>query len=241
MARIKDSQAKKRSSARRYSRAKSSVPPSVHSYKVVGDPAQVLREIPDGVLVALVPPDATTEKKLLRIGSGRIQRFRGHLAGPQGRLFARVRSGAIKKKPVVDASAFEPNARAKALLRGVQIAQSDLKESGGAYDLDQVRVLMNGISRQMVDRKVREGSLLAVPGPSNRRAYPTVQFNRDGTVVPGLKAVQEALPTENPWAVLNFLVRPDPRLDGRTPIDLLKAGEIDLVVDAARRMDQQGS
>ena len=52
MARIKDSQAKKRSSARRYSRAKSFVPPSVHSYKVVGDPAQVLREIPDGVLVA---------------------------------------------------------------------------------------------------------------------------------------------------------------------------------------------
>jgi len=52
--------------------------------------------------------------------------------------------------------------------------------------------------------------------------------------------VREALPTENPWAVLNFLVRPDPHLNGRTPIDLLKAGEIGLVVDAARRMGQQG-
>jgi hypothetical protein len=41
--------------------------------------------------------------------------------------------------------------------------------------------------------------------------------------------------------VLNFLVRPDPRLSGRKPIDLLRAGEIDLVVDAARRMGQQGS
>src|SRR3712207_9581631 len=64
----------------------------------------------------------------------------------------------------------------------------------------------------------RSGSLLAVPGPSNRRAYPTVQFTSDGTVVPGLKAVQDALPTDNPWAVLNFLVRPDPRLNGRKPI-----------------------
>jgi hypothetical protein len=123
----------------------------------------------------------------------------------------------------------------------VQIAQNDLKESGGAYDLDQVRVLMNGISRQMVDRKVREGSLLAVPGPSNRRAYPTIQFTRDGTVVPGLKAVQDALPTKNPWAVLNFLVRPDPRLNGRKPIDLLQGGEIDLVVEAARQMGHQAS
>jgi hypothetical protein len=208
---------------------------------VIGDPAQVLREIPDGVVVALVPPDATTEKKLLRVGSGRIQRLRGLLAESQGRLFTRVRSGTIKNKPVVDASAFEPNSRAKALLRGVQIAQNDLKESGGAYDLDQVRVLMNGISRQMVDRKVREGSLLAVPGPSNRRAYPTIQFTRDGTVVPGLKAVQDALPTKNPWAVLNFLVRPDPRLNGRKPIDLLQGGEIDLVVEAARQMGHQAS
>lgn len=81
----------------------------------------------------------------------------------------------------------------------------------------------------------------AVPGPSNRRAYPTVQFTSDGTVVAGLKAVQDALPTDNPWAVLNFLVRPDPRLNGRKPIDLLKAGEIELVIDAAQRMGQQGS
>lgn len=100
---------------------------------------------------------------------------------------------------------------------------------------------MNGISRQMVDRKVREGSLLAVPGPSNRRAYPTVQFRADGTIVFGLKDVQDALATDNPWAVLNYLVRADARLNGHKPIDLLKAGEIDLVVDAARRVGQQGS
>lgn len=141
----------------------------------------------------------------------------------------------------MDKTAFEPSSRAKALLKGVQIAQDDLKDSGGAYDLEQVRSLLNGISRQMIDRKVREGSLLAVPGPSNRRAYPTVQFNRDGTVVPGLKAVYDALPTGNPWAVLNFLVRPDPRLSGRKPIDLLKSGEVDLAVEAARRVGQQGS
>ncbi len=145
------------------------------------------------------------------------------------------------KTAVVDKSAFEPDARARALLRGVKIAQEDLRNAGGAYDLEEVRTLMRGVSRQRIDRRVREGTLLAVPGPSNRRRYPTVQFNRDGTVVAGLKEVCDALPTKNPWSVLNFLVSPESRLDGRKPIDLLKTGEVEIVVKAARRMGQQGA
>jgi hypothetical protein len=83
---------------------------------------------------------------------------------------------------------------------------------------------------------------LAVPGASNRRHYPTLQFNAEGTVVDdGLKAVSEALPTSNPWTILNFLAQPDNRLRGRKPIDVLKEGKIDLVVEAARNMCQQGA
>lgn len=141
---------------------------------------------------------------------------------------------------VIDRDAFQPDARAQALLEGVRIAQDDLRLAGGAYDLDQIKTLMRGISRQAIDKRVREGTLLALPGPSNRRVYPTLQFNRDGAVVEGLKAVREALPTSNPWTVLNFLARPDDRLDGRKPIDLLKAGQVDLVVEAARRLALQG-
>jgi hypothetical protein len=99
---------------------------------------------------------------------------------------------------------------------------------------------MQGVSRQRIDKQVRDGSLLAVPGPSNRRYYPTAQFQSDGTVVKGLKAVREALPTRNPWAVLNFLVQPDVRLKGRKPIEALKAGAIGEVVEAARSMGRQG-
>lgn len=101
--------------------------------------------------------------------------------------------------------------------------------------------MLHGISRQAVDKRVQEGSLFAVPGPSNRRSYPTLQFNRDGTVVDGLKAVLAALPTRNPWTILNFLARPDERLNKRKPIDVLKAGEVELVVEAARRLGLQGA
>ncbi len=100
---------------------------------------------------------------------------------------------------------------------------------------------MHNISRQAVHNRVRTGSLLAVPGPSNRATYPVVQFMPDGRPVEGLKEVREALDTESAWMVLNFLVNPEPKLRGKKPIDLLKAGRIDEVVEAARRVAVQGA
>lgn len=121
-------------------------------------------------------------------------------------------SEAEKKAAVVNMEAFAPDARALAVLEGVRIAQEDLRRSGGTYDLDELRTLLRGISRQAIDKRVQEGSLLAVPGPSNHRSFPTLQFNSDGTVVEGLRSVREALPTDNPWTILNFLAQPDDRL-----------------------------
>lgn len=142
---------------------------------------------------------------------------------------------------VLPKDAYQPDARALALLQGVKIAQQDLREAGGAYTLEQVRVLLQGISRQAIDKRVQDGSLLAVPGPANRRAYPTIQFHNDGSIVAGLKAVRHALASNNPWLLLNFLSRPDERLNGAKPIDLLRRGETDRVLEAAQRAGLQGA
>jgi hypothetical protein len=142
---------------------------------------------------------------------------------------------------IIDARAFEPDAKARALLRGVRLAQEDLKRAGGAYELDEVRTLLNGVTRQAVEKRVHDGSLLAVPGPSNRRRFPTVQFGDDGAPVEGLAEVRRALPTRNPWAVLNFLINPDSRLGQRRPIDALKDGDVASVVQSARRMGEHGA
>jgi len=124
-----------------------------------------------------------------------------------------------KGKADMELSAYEPNSRARALLQGVKIAEADLKEAGGAFTQAEVQKLLNDVSRQALERRVKDGSLLAVPGPSNRRRYPAIQFTSEG-VVPGLKKVLEVLPTCNPWTILNFLVRSDSRLGGRKPIDV---------------------
>jgi hypothetical protein len=202
-----------------------------------GDPTAALKglKIPNGAEVAIVSRSDEVIKKLRRTG-------KFHSFGAMRKI--KVKSspkGSSKEKPVFNQAAFEPDARSLAILEGVRIAQEDLREAGGAYDLDQVRALMRGVSRQAIDKRVQEGSLLAVPGPSNRRSYPTLQFNPDGTIIDGLKVVCEVLPTRNPWTILNFLAHPDDRLRGRKPIDVLKEGKIDLVVEAARRLGQQGA
>lgn len=161
---------------------------------------------------------------------------------------SRATASRAKRQPVqkpagkaVAKEAYKPDARALALLRGVEIAQQDLREAGGAYTLEQVRLLLQGISRQAVDKRVQEGTLLAVPGPANRRAYPTIQFLNDGSIVAGLKAVRQALGSANPWFILNFLSRPDERLNGKKPIELLRHGETEAVLEAARLNGLQGA
>lgn len=143
-------------------------------------------------------------------------------------------------KPPV-ARVYKPDARTRALLRGRRIAEQDIESSGGAVGLAEVRQIMNGVTRQAVTNRVKEGSLLAVPGPSNRRIYPFVQFVDGGSPVKGLKEVRDALGTTSGVAILNFLVNKEPRLGGRLPIDLLKAGDLDRVLEVARRSGIQGA
>lgn len=201
---------------------------------VNGDPSVALAGValPADAQVAIVSTRAGTMEEIKRSGRTRFGTTRTVYADVPSRPAA---------QPAVDRTAFEPDARSLALLEGVRIAREDLRAAGGAYDLDQVRTLMGGVTRQAVEKRVQEGSLLAVPGPSNRRSFPTLQFNGDGTLVAGLKKVREALPTRNAWTILNFLAQPDDRLDGRKPIDLLKAAKVKLVVEAARRLGQHGA
>lgn len=208
----------------------------VTMFTMKGDPIKALASVklPAGARVAIVSSKPESVREIRKTVRGHVARVTEVVERDPGD----TRS---EKTSFVDKTAFEPDARSRAMLEGIRIAQEDLRDAGGAYDLDQVRTLMRGVSRQAVDKRVQEGSLLAVPGPSNRRSYPTLQFNRDGTVVPGLKAVRDALQTTNAWSVLNFLSHPDDRLDNRKPIDLLRSGELDLVLDAARRHGEQGA
>jgi hypothetical protein len=219
-------------------RTKSTTQP-LYAFEVLGDAAKVLSELdlPQGASVVIISSDRAVEAKLRTLAPGRLARY-GEIQRGGGVAATSEKRGA--RPSSVDKSAFEPDDHARAVLRGLERAREDLRDAGGAYDLDQARAVLNGVSRQAIGKRVKEGSLLALPGPNGHRTYPTLQFTGDGTVVEGLRAVREALPSRSPWLVLNFLANPQTVLDGRKPIDLLKAGKVASVVEAARRFAVQG-
>jgi len=191
-------------------------------------------ELPADVRVVLIPETSAANAALK---GDKVKIFKK--IARQG--YRRTRLRGQNPAAAVTSKAYEPDARATAILRGVTYAQQDLAASGGAYDVAQVRALLHGVSRQAVDKRVADGSLLAVPGPSGRRRFPTVQFNSDGSVVSGLKDVSAALGFSSSWSVLNFLTNGNDLLGGRAPIELLRKGDVGAVVEAARRTGVQGA
>ncbi len=159
---------------------------------------------------------------------------------PQWRV-VKNRRGSNEKLAGIAHHAYRPAPFAMAILRGKQVAAADLEASGGAYRLKQVQELMNGISRQAIEKRVQDGSLFTIPGPNNRKQYPVIQFNADGHPIKGLKDVIKALPTDSPWDILNFLANVDHLLNNRRPIDVLKIGDIEKVVFAASRIGEMGN
>lgn len=106
--------------------------------------------------------------------------------------------------------------------------------------MERVCALLGGVSPQDVLTRIQKRSLFTVPNANGQQVFPAVQFADDGQPVADLKAALEAFPSKNGCAFLNFLVNPHNDLDGARPIDKLLAGQVDIVVIAARRSGVQG-
>ncbi|MBI3980103.1 MAG: DUF2384 domain-containing protein [Chloroflexi bacterium] len=130
--------------------------------------------------------------------------------------------------------AYSPTERTALRLETLarSFAQRDdlLREALTAPDV--ARLL--GVSRQTPHDRVESGSLLAVLDRGALR-FPPWQFDPNGPdrVVAGLPAVIRALRMP-PLAKINWLTRPNPYLEGRRPIDALRQGEVERVLDNAR-------
>jgi hypothetical protein len=114
-----------------------------------------------------------------------------------------------------------------------------IDEHGGALTAVQAAATL-GISRQMVDKRRRAGKLLAVSTGRYGYRYPVWQFDESG-VLPGLEDVLRVLAPHDEWMQVAFFVSKDQRLANRTPVDTLKAGELDAVLDAAAVYGEHGA
>jgi hypothetical protein len=128
---------------------------------------------------------------------------------------------------------------APAFIRGIVATRRLINENGGALTVAQVTARL-GVSRQMVDKRRHAGRLLAIATGRHGYRYPVWQFYDSG-VLPGLEDVLKVLAPHDSWTQVAFFVSKNERLGSKTPIEALKAGKLDLVLDAAAAYGEHGA
>jgi hypothetical protein len=114
-----------------------------------------------------------------------------------------------------------------------------LDEEGGCVDLATACKLFRkpgGVSRQTLSEKIRARELIAYRSGGDRWIVPQWQFRPQGGLLKGLpevlKRMRELLPEHDELFPFTFLLQADPLLEGKTPLESLKAGETEKVIEA---------
>jgi hypothetical protein len=93
-----------------------------------------------------------------------------------------------------------------------------------------------GLSRATVDNRRVAGKLLALEFGA-KRGFRFPRWQRElvlqGEIRSSFEAVLERLADVGPWSRYRFFLRSAPELDGRTPVEELRAGHADAVLRAA--------
>ncbi len=129
---------------------------------------------------------------------------------------------------------------ASARLRGLHNRERLLVAEGGVISAEEAAALLH-ITRQAVDKRRRAGHLIGINTGRHGYAYPLCQFAPQGGIIPGLELVLAELREHDPWMQLAFLLNPNTRLDGQTPLAELRRGHVEKVVSAARSYGEQGA
>ena len=124
-------------------------------------------------------------------------------------------------------------------LKGLRAKSELLKREGGVITSSQVAELL-GISRQAVDKRRRQGKLLAVSLAKRGYFYPVWQFFEDG-VLPGFEIVMNLLKPYDPWMKMIFMLNANHRLGNQSPLEKLREGHLDEVFKAAQVTGEQGA
>jgi hypothetical protein len=121
----------------------------------------------------------------------------------------------------------------EAKLKGVQHKQELLNYQGKqALTSSEVAAVL-GISRQAVDNRRKNKTLLGLSLGNRGYRYPAWQFS-NGSILTGWSEVLKNTEHLDDWSKLIFMLTGDIRLNNQTPLECLKGSQTDEVISAAR-------
>jgi hypothetical protein len=122
--------------------------------------------------------------------------------------------------------------------RGAVLKRDLLERAGGAWSAEEVAAVL-GIAPSAVHARHRRRTLLAVRTDTGKFLYPACQFGNGGPL-PGLDLALAAFTVEGAWTRLGVLLSPAPALDGATPLDALRRGDVAGAVEAVSSYGDHG-
>ena len=126
-----------------------------------------------------------------------------------------------------------------ARLRGLKTKQELLEANHRCIKVEEVAKILN-ISPQAVDKRRRANKLIGISRGKHSYVYPIWQF-KEQSVIHGLEIVLKQLQDYDPWMQIAFMLESNLRLEQKTPLEKLNAGQIENVLLAARVFGEHGS
>jgi hypothetical protein len=139
----------------------------------------------------------------------------------------------VLQRPEVLADLRRRDPLAPARLRGLRAKKQLLEAEGGVASGRELAQAL-GITRQAVDKRRLNNKLIGIDLGRRGYAYPVWQIDLEG-----FDAVLSELAEYDPWTQALFMLSANPWLEGETPLAVLRRGEFDAVLAAARLYGEQ--
>lgn len=147
------------------------------------------------------------------------------------RDLAEVAVEPVREQPADDLDAALGEARARGAVRAAEILSGPEMLTADEF------AAAIGASRETIHQKRKRHEVLGLEGAKRGVRFPEWQLNADGSLLPGLPRLFEAV-GEHPWAVYRFLLQRHPELDGMTALAALREGRVDAVLATAENVGQ---
>jgi len=102
----------------------------------------------------------------------------------------------------------------------------------------EARILLGGISREALRKRVLSGSVIALRDDADLIRYPRWQFDAANSAPFGaIKKLNEIFGEAglDPWTLAAFATAPQPELDNRAPVDAFGDADLEPLLLSARR------
>lgn len=145
--------------------------------------------------------------------------------------FVSQNSVAVSSAALVEDPLRAAKSRAAAKMAALMSAE------GGPWGVERVAKHL-GITRAAVDKRRKTDGLIGIADGARAAKYPSWQFTATGTL-PGLADALKKMAVSDPWMRMQFFLATDPDLR-TSPLNALKSGRTEEVVDAAERYGREG-